>query len=125
MLNGRTRAPRCPQRLGRQSRPLDASVSQTYQAAAVPRATAPKAPDPGSVRAVRLTQAWERKGAFALLEIPMDLLALFRIPREVPDVLVDLERHGERIAKAIEPTEPPVVAVGDKAPSRGGSKKLC
>ena len=57
----------------------------------------------------------EQKGAFAFPEIPVDLLAVSRnVPVEVQDVVGDLERHPEQVAKAIEPVEIPIVAIGDK-----------
>src|ERR1700729_1886044 len=57
----------------------------------------------------------EQKGAFALPEIPVDLLAVSRnVPVEVQDVVCDLERRPEQVAEVIEPVEIPIVAIGDK-----------
>ena len=57
----------------------------------------------------------EQKGAFALPEIPVDLLAVSRnVPVEVQDIVGDLERRSEQVAEAIEPIEISIVAIGDK-----------
>src|SRR3984885_15371783 len=61
----------------------------------------------------------EQKGALALPEIPVDLLAVSRhVPVEVQDVVCDLERRADEEAEAIEPVENPIAGIRDKGTDR-------